>query len=46
MRITYATAFASNDGALQFRPDVYGRDALLQRVLVQAWAIPLPEVLR
>lgn len=33
VRITYATAFVSNDGTLQFRPDVYGRDALLDRAL-------------
>jgi murein L,D-transpeptidase YcbB/YkuD len=33
VRITYATAFVSDDGALQFRRDVYGRDALLQAVL-------------
>ena len=29
VRITYATAFTDDDGALQFRPDVYGRDAKL-----------------
>ncbi len=46
VRITYATAFSGNDGTLHFRPDVYGRDALLQRVLRQAWTIPLPAVLR
>jgi murein L,D-transpeptidase YcbB/YkuD len=33
VRITYATAFVSDDGALQFRRDVYGRDGLLQTVL-------------
>ena len=33
VRITYATAFVSDEGTLQFRRDVYGRDALLQTVL-------------
>jgi murein L,D-transpeptidase YcbB/YkuD len=29
VRITYATAFMDDDGTLQFRPDVYNRDATL-----------------
>jgi murein L,D-transpeptidase YcbB/YkuD len=33
VRISYATAFAADDGTLHFRRDIYGRDALLQRVL-------------
>jgi murein L,D-transpeptidase YcbB/YkuD len=33
VRISYATAFASDDGALHVRPDIYGRDAMLQQVL-------------
>lgn len=33
VRIGYATAFAADDGTLHFRHDIYGRDALLHRVL-------------
>lgn len=29
VRITYATAFMDDDGTLQFRPDIYNRDATL-----------------
>lgn len=36
VRITYATAFVDDDGVLQFRRDVYGRDALLQRAIERA----------
>lgn len=46
VHITYATAFSDDAGVLQFRPDVYGRDALLQRVMRQAQGRPLPAVLR
>jgi len=45
VRITYVTAFSDDDGVLQFRPDVYGRDALLQRAMRQAQGRPLPAAL-
>jgi murein L,D-transpeptidase YcbB/YkuD len=46
VRITYATAFADGDGTLQFRPDVYGRDALLRRAMADEHRRPLPAVFR
>jgi murein L,D-transpeptidase YcbB/YkuD len=46
VRITYATAFAGDDGTLHFRPDVYGRDALLGRAMLQERQRPLPTALR
>lgn len=33
VRITYLTAFTGDEDTLHFRPDLYGRDALLQAVL-------------
>jgi murein L,D-transpeptidase YcbB/YkuD len=33
VHVSYATAFVSRDGELQFRPDVYGRDARLAAAL-------------
>jgi len=29
--VVYETAFADTDGKLQYRPDVYGRDALIKQ---------------
>jgi len=46
VRITYATAFLDLGGTLQFRPDVYGRDALLARALAREHQRPLPAPLR
>jgi murein L,D-transpeptidase YcbB/YkuD len=37
--IVYFTAFAERDGALNFRPDIYGRDALLENAM-RAYASP------
>src|SRR6202034_4330411 len=33
VNITYQTAFVDNDGNLQFRKDVYGRDAIMLSLL-------------
>lgn len=46
VRITYASAFAADDGTLHFRPDVYRRDALLGRAMLQERQRPLPTALR
>lgn len=42
VRITYATAFIAADGTLQFRPDVYGRDARLAAYLQRVRAESMP----
>ena len=42
VRLTYATAFLDDDGTLQFRPDVYRRDAELERVILLEDSRPLP----
>lgn len=42
VRLTYATAFLDDDGTLQFRPDVYGRDAELERIMLREDSRPLP----
>lgn len=39
IHIDYRTAFTSVDGRLNFRNDVYGRDAILYRALVQAGVV-------
>ena len=41
--IVYFTAFSEPDGSLDFRPDLYGRDALLENAMrsyVSAWTPP------
>ena len=37
--VTYFTAFVGDDGAVNFRPDLYERDLLLQRGIDQALAL-------
>jgi murein L,D-transpeptidase YcbB/YkuD len=38
VHLTYATVWLGQDGVVQFRPDIYGRDAKLEKALIGRYA--------